>query len=199
MTNVQTTKGERTRSRIVEEAAAVFNQRGYEGASLQDIMEATGLEKGGLYRHFSSKQELAAECFRYAWGLAMERRGNDLKDVEGAIAKLKRVVERFATRPSVVPGGCALMNTAVEADDGNPTLRRLALGALREWRGQLAGIVQEGISAGEIREDVDPCRLANRMIATLEGALMISRLERNNAALDDVRHVLSQELNEIRA
>jgi TetR/AcrR family transcriptional regulator, transcriptional repressor for nem operon len=199
MTNVQTTKGERTRSRIVEEAAPVFNQRGYEGASLQDIMEATGLEKGGLYRHFSSKEELAAECFRYAWGLSMERRSNDLKDVEGAIAKLKRVVQLFATRPSVVPGGCALMNTAVEADDGNPKLRRLALGALRQWRGQLTGIVEEGIGAGEIRKDVDPCRLANRIIATLEGALMISRLERNHSALEDVRLVLIQELDGIQA
>ena len=199
MTNIQTTKGERTRSRIVEEAAAVFNQRGYEGASLQDIMEATGLEKGGLYRHFASKEELAAECFRYAWDKVMERRANDLKDVEGAIAKLQRMVERFATRPSVVPGGCALMNTAVEADDGNPKLRRLALGALRQWRGQLAKIVTDGINAGEIRRDVDPCRLANRMIATLEGALMISHLERDRAALDDVRVVLSKELDEIRA
>ena len=92
-----------------------------------------------------------------------------------------------------------MMNTAVEADDGNPTLRRLALGALRQWRGQLTGIVEEGISEGEIRKDVDPCRLANRMIATLEGALMISRLERNHAALEDVRLVLIQELDGIRA
>jgi TetR/AcrR family transcriptional regulator, transcriptional repressor for nem operon len=199
MTHVQTTKGERTRGRIVEEAAAVFNQRGFEGASLQDIMEATGLEKGGLYRHFASKEELAVECFRYAWGKAMARRSDDLKDVVGAVAKLKRVVERFATRPSVVPGGCALMNTAVEADDGNPKLRRLALGALRQWRGQLAGIVQEGIDAEEIRGDVDPCRQANRIIATLEGALMISRLERDHGALEDVRLVLSRELDGIKA
>ena len=124
----------------------------------------------------------------------MERRGNDLKDVEGAIAKLKRVVERFASRPSVVPGGCALMNTAVEADDGNPTLRRLALGALRQWRGQLTGIVEEGISAGEIRKDVDACRLANRMIATLEGALMISRIEDSDGALLQVQAHLNRYL-----
>ena len=59
-------KGEETRLRIVAEAAPLFNQRGYEGCSIQDIMDATGLEKGGIYRHFESKEELAAEAFDFA-------------------------------------------------------------------------------------------------------------------------------------
>ena len=59
-------KGEMTRQRIIEEAAPIFNQRGYAGCSMQDVMEATGLEKGGIYRHFESKEELAAEAFKYA-------------------------------------------------------------------------------------------------------------------------------------
>jgi len=55
------TKGEQTRRKIVEAAAPIFNKRGYEGSSLSDLMESTGLKKGGIYRHFSSKEELAAE------------------------------------------------------------------------------------------------------------------------------------------
>jgi len=49
-------KGEETRERIVAEAAALFNQRGYEGGSMSELMKATGLEKGGIYRHFSSQE-----------------------------------------------------------------------------------------------------------------------------------------------
>jgi TetR/AcrR family transcriptional regulator, transcriptional repressor for nem operon len=41
-------KGEQTRQRIVAEAACLFNRRGYHGSSLQDLMQATGLEKGGI-------------------------------------------------------------------------------------------------------------------------------------------------------
>ncbi len=59
-------KGELTRERIIAEAAPIFNQRGFAGSSMQDVMEATGLENGGLYRHFRSKEELAVESFRYA-------------------------------------------------------------------------------------------------------------------------------------
>ena len=53
-------KGQLTRQRIIAQAAPLFNQRGYEGCSINDVMAATGLEKGGIYRHFESKEELAA-------------------------------------------------------------------------------------------------------------------------------------------
>ena len=52
-------KGSATKQRIVEAAAPVFNQRGYWGASMADLMAATGLEKGGIYNHFGSKEALA--------------------------------------------------------------------------------------------------------------------------------------------
>jgi len=60
-------KGEETRRRIVTEAAVLFNQRGFDGGSISELMKTTGLEKGGIYRHFSSKEEIAAEAFDYAW------------------------------------------------------------------------------------------------------------------------------------
>ena len=53
-------KGEETRERIVAQAAVLFNQRGVEGTSISDLMEATGLEKGGIYRHFP-KEAVAVE------------------------------------------------------------------------------------------------------------------------------------------
>src|ERR1700689_4577207 len=68
------TKGEQTRRKIVAAAAPIFNQHGYEGSSLADLMAATGLKKGGIYRHFASKEELAAEAFDYTWRAAREAR-----------------------------------------------------------------------------------------------------------------------------
>src|SRR5437879_9606459 len=67
-------KGEQTRQEIIRKAAPIFNQRGYDGAALSDLMRATGLEKGGIYRHFESKQQLAAEAFDYAWRIALDTR-----------------------------------------------------------------------------------------------------------------------------
>jgi AcrR family transcriptional regulator len=52
-----TNKGERTRSYIIERSAPLFNRQGYAGTSLKDIMEATGLEKGGIYNHFVANEK----------------------------------------------------------------------------------------------------------------------------------------------
>ena len=79
-------RGELTRQRIIEQSAPIFNMNGYAGCSMQDVMSATGLEKGGIYRYFESKEELAAEAFKYSFGKSVKTRTEDLEGVEGAVA-----------------------------------------------------------------------------------------------------------------
>src|SRR5580704_10118479 len=81
-------RGEATRRRIVEQSAAVFNRHGYSGTSMSDLMAATGLEKGGLYRHFASKEDLAAAAFDYAWETVSEPRRRGIGHCTTAIEKL---------------------------------------------------------------------------------------------------------------
>ncbi|SNS25978.1 transcriptional regulator, TetR family [Granulicella rosea] len=193
------TKGDQTRQRIIEQSAPLFNQRGFAGCSMQDIMQATGLEKGGLYRHFTSKEELAAEAFRYASARSIARRMAIVEQTEGSVAKLRALVHAFVHVPSQIPGGCVLMNTAIDADDTNPTLRQLAYDSIQRWKSLLIRVVEEGIETGEVRPETEPRRIANTLIATLEGALMISRLEGDRKALEDVEVVLNGVLDGIAA
>src|SRR5215831_21209308 len=99
------TKGELTRKRIVEAAAPIFNQHGYAGSSLNALMEATGLKKGGIYRHFSGKEELAAEAFDYTWEAAWKARLLHVDEKANGIDKLKQLIANFVERRSPVPGG----------------------------------------------------------------------------------------------
>jgi TetR/AcrR family transcriptional repressor of nem operon len=189
------TKGQQTRQRIVAEAAAIFNQRGYEGSSLTDLMKATGLEKGGIYRHFSSKEELAAEAFDYT--LAEVRRVR--QPAPGAsgdgIGWLKELVANFVDRRGPVAGGCPILNTAIEADDGNPVLRARVSTALRAWIAQIQSVVANAAECGDVRPGVDPKTVATLIVATLEGALMMSRLERSDDALRRVQEHLNRYLD----
>ncbi len=191
----ETSKGQKTRERIVAEAANLFNQRGFEGSSMSDVMAATGLEKGGIYRHFSSKEELAAEAFDYAWKSAFETRIHDLEQVPNSIEKLKRFIVNFINGRPAVPGGCPVLNTAVEADDGNLLLRDRVRAAWREWRDYLAEIVAAGLKRKEIQPEVDAKQVATLIISSLEGALMIARLERNKEALLTARSHLERYLD----
>lgn len=192
-------KGELTRQKIIRKAAPVFNQRGFSGTSLSELMEETGLEKGGIYRHFESKEELAVAAFDYAWQEIKRVRLGSLDAIPSPLGKLHSMVDIFASKPSVVPGGCALMNTAIDADDGNPTLRAHARDAMREWLGYLEAAVRLGIEQNEILPDTVPASVASLMISTLEGSLMISRLLGNETPLCLARQQLHHMIDEIAA
>ena len=81
-------------------------------------------------------------------------------------------------RAGLVAGGCPLLNTAIDSDDGNPQLRRKARQALDSWLDRLQSIVEEGQRKAEIHSDVDAAELATLIVTTLEGSLMLSRLQR---------------------
>lgn len=182
-------KGEATRQRIIAAAASIINQRGYKGCSLQDIMEATGLEKGGIYRHFESKEELAAEAFDFAWANTFALRTHDLDSILDPIDRLKQHIARVGTR-SNIPGGCPLLNTAIDSDHGNPVLRDRVRKALRGWQAMLHGILEEGVAQGTMNPNLNIEEAANHIIASLEGGMVISRLERTDAALSSARQHL---------
>lgn len=189
------TKGEETRQTIVEKAAVLLNRRGYSGFSMSAMMEATGLEKGGIYRHFGSKEQLVSEAFDHAWQAALGTRMRDLESISNSVEWLRQFISNFAHRRPPIPGGCPLFNTAVDSDDGNPVLRQRALKALRGWRDDLIQAVKRGIERKEIKREINPKELADIIISSLEGALMMSRLEGNKDTLLTAQSFLNSYLD----
>jgi TetR/AcrR family transcriptional regulator, transcriptional repressor for nem operon len=178
-------KGIQTRTAILEQAAPVFNTRGFAGTSLQDLMRATGLQKGGLYNHYASKEELALAAFDHAieklalrYQLALDGPG----DTIARLITLAEVMLRNFEDPAV-EGGCMVMNMAIESDDAHPVLRERARAAMTRLL-QLIGVqVKLGKASGLIRADVNPRDVATLLVATYEGALMLSKL------YDDAAHI----------
>ena len=174
-----TTKGERTRQRVIEQAAPVFNQRGYWGSSLRDLMDATGLEKGGIYNHFRSKDDLAAAAFEHNVELMGVRIRAALEGRRHAVDRLHALVEvyrSFVTDPPF-PGGCPILNAAVDSDDTHPAMRAKVQHAMDSLRVEtIARIVERGIERGELRPDVEPNAAATVVVSMLEGALMLGQL-----------------------
>ena len=171
-------KGTQTRERILERAAQLFSRQGYFGSSLVDIMHETGLEKGGIYNHFSSKEQLALEAFDYAYGLVQQRVQFALHDKKHAIERLLALIEVFKSiaEDPPVDGGCPILNTAIEADDAHPALKARAASAMDDWRDTFQRIIAKGIAKQEVRPDVNADVVATLFISMLEGAVMLSKL-----------------------
>jgi TetR/AcrR family transcriptional regulator, transcriptional repressor for nem operon len=186
------TKGNRTRQRIIEEAAPLFNEKGYSGCSLQEVMAAAKIEKGGIYRHFASKEELALAAFDFAWNEVSQRRMRGLEEIDDPLLTVEAFIRNFAKGRFTLRGGCPLLNTAIDADDGNAALRARARQAFRSWRRRLSSLLSLAVRRGTLERTVRPLALASVIIGTLEGALMISRLEGDKLALAIARdHLIS--------
>ncbi len=179
-------KSEETRKHIIEKAAVLFNQKGFHGTSISDIMEATGLTKGGIYGNFKRegvdkkgvKEEIALAAFLFAVkAVADEIRGRT-SVIDNSLDKLKTVVyfykERVLNPP--VEGGCPILNTSIEADDNMPMLRKKVIEAIKVWHHSLVRTIEKGQEKGEIKKDVDADVFASRFIGTLEGGIMLSRI-----------------------
>jgi AcrR family transcriptional regulator len=186
------TKGEQTRDMIIRQAAVVFNSLGYFGTSMSDIMRETGLEKGGIYNHFRNKEELAVAAFEYAISLFSNRLEQEFKITRNAADRLiayARVFYDYYLDPDL-PGGCPILNTAVESDDAQPVLREKARAAMSELHDTICRIIRKGIERNEIRREVDVESTTTILVSMLEGALMLSRLYGDMSHLErTVQHV----------
>lgn len=172
------TKAEQTQQRIVMAAARLFNRKGYAATCIRDIMEATGLQKGGIYGNFESKEQIQFAAFEYAIELVAKAMNAALEGIESAVAKLHAMLdfyEQFVFDPPV-DGGCMILNTAIEADDTNPELREWVVKALDRWRRKIGTIVRDGIASGEIRSGIDVNAFALLLIATVEGGVMLAKV-----------------------
>ncbi|MBT8262015.1 MAG: TetR/AcrR family transcriptional regulator [Bacteroidia bacterium] len=174
-----------TKNTIIKESANLFNTQGYKATSISDITRATGFTKGAIYRHFDSKQDLEQHALRRLSKLMFEEMSVSIKQAKTFQAKFEAIFsffENYMNAP-LYEGGCPLMNAAVESDDTNPILRQQAYNMLAQLKASLAKLIKNGIKNKQVRPDVNISYYSTVFIATLEGGIMMSKLERNKKAI----------------
>jgi TetR/AcrR family transcriptional repressor of nem operon len=171
-------KAEKTKQFIIEQTAPVFNKKGYAGTSLNDITQATGLTKGSIYGNFGGKDEVALAVFDYNLKKVTSIFEAEMSKCNTTREKLMVYVKVYSEFQNFAfpAGGCPMQNTAIEADDTHPQLKKKALNAILTWKKVIANVIEQGIKNKEIREGVHAEQIALTMIATIEGMTMIANL-----------------------
>lgn len=170
-------KAEQTKAFIIEKTAPLFNTKGYEGTSMSDIEMATGLTKGSIYGNFANKDEVALAVFDHNLQKVNSIIQSEMSRHESNRDKLLVYVDVYDNFAGCLPeGGCPILNTATEADDTHPALRKKAHLAINNWKNKIISIISQGIEAKEFRPGVNAEEMALTMIATIEGAIMLARL-----------------------
>jgi TetR/AcrR family transcriptional repressor of nem operon len=171
-------KAEQTRLHIIDKAARIFNQKGYMGTSMYDIVEATGLSKGGVYGNFKNKEAIALAAFDHAVHTVWQQVRERTSRVDNYLDKLIEVVAFYKERVLNPPieGGCPIQNRAAEVGEHLPALKKKVMSVMDLWIASIARTVEKGKARGHITPDVDSKAFAIQFISTLEGGIMLSQL-----------------------
>ncbi|RZS36578.1 TetR family transcriptional regulator [Herbihabitans rhizosphaerae] len=161
-------RAERTRNVILDAAAEAFDEYGFVGASLSDILATAGVTKGALYFHFSSKEELASALIEEqfsVWGpfAATDRPGlQTVIDLTHNMAMnlMLSVRVRAAIRLVIEHGSFA-----------SP-----AIDAYRSWTDLVERCMVAAQATGDLRKEVQPDDLAMYVIGSFTGVQLRSQV-----------------------
>jgi TetR/AcrR family transcriptional repressor of nem operon len=175
---------------IVAAAARMLRERGVEGTSVADLMQAAGLTHGGFYRHFDSKDALVAEASEAAFAGMLDAIETSFEKL-GAAEGLKRFVGRYLSSGHVKgPGsGCPVAALGAEAARAGAGVRKVFAERTRKQIDKLAtGLKGDG---AERRAK------AARLLATLVGAVVVARASGDDRLAAEVLSACREDLDRL--
>lgn len=163
-----TERGETTRRNILEAAALAFAERGYAGASLNDVISRSRVTKGGFYFHFPSKEALALAVLRYKqeqWaGKVMAAAMRHPTAIDQLVAMPNALVDLYEQDPSAR----CLQRLCLELSE-DPELAPEMATQFTAWIELTAALIRAAQKQGSLRTDVDPDAAAEAAVAAFVG------------------------------
>lgn len=173
---------------VVERAMLVFWRHGFEGTSISDLVEATGLLRQGLYNVFGDKQGLfEAVLARYLQRVELSL--TPLRSAQAGLQQLRGYVEgMLADQASRAVGACLMVKTAFGPQLTDAHIRKVIERGSRSVRSCFARVIQQAVARGELPGSTDPKAHAAYCFSVLHGLSALARTGGSRAQID---HVLS--------
>ena len=198
MSETRSTKGAATRDQILNAAARLIHLQGYQCTSLDDVLRESGVGKGNFYYYFKSKEDLGyaiIDRITQASSSAPSSRPSRMP---------RRTRSRRSTRSSI---GCSRPSASATASGAarwviwprsSPTCTRGSgsgsPGIFDLWRAHLAEVVSRGQARGRLRADMDASRVAQFLVAGLEGSILLSKVTKDITVMERCVEELKQHL-----
>jgi AcrR family transcriptional regulator len=179
----RTERAEERRQQIMGAALACFARKGYHKTTMDDIVAESGLSKGTLYWYFESKDELFFSLINSFFLEMQQDIGAIFEQNSSATDKLRALGHEFASLFQEVAEFLNVFFEFYMQSTLNEQLNQMFQGMLSQYRGMIAGIIQEGFKAGEFKE-VDADQLAIAVMAAYDGLWFYKMLMPDEVDLD---------------
>jgi TetR/AcrR family transcriptional repressor of nem operon len=174
--------------RVLEKAMNAFWERGYEGLSIEDLVQSTGIGRGSLYGTFGDKHALyLAALDQYI--AAVRAQTTALLEQTGTLQAV--LGQLFQTQVDALLGdparrGCFLVNASLEIAPHDPEVNAIVQAALQEFAEGLYRLLIKAQVAGELSLRHDPHQLAHFLLATFVSIRVLARGQQDRRVLQDV-------------
>lgn len=188
-------KAGRTRQFIIEQAAPIFNSKGIAGTTIDDILAATKMAKGGIYGNFENKEAISIASVDFLFGKMSARAYAVMSKEKTAIKKLFAFIDlRKNPLEPFIEGGCPILNFGVDADNTNPTVKKKVRAMIEGSMKAFINILKQGIANGELSDKLNPEEYCLKVLVMLEGATLVSRVTDSVKPMHTVIKMLKGEL-----
>jgi TetR/AcrR family transcriptional repressor of nem operon len=191
---------ELTRQHILEMAMKKVHQTGFQAASLNDILEDTGVTKGALYHHFPNKNALGYALVDEVVRGYIHKSWKNLQEAENPIDAILECMQKQMEKEGkkALECGCPLNNLAQEMSTQDEKFRKLLNDVYQEWIDYLAAAFEKGKANKTIRADVDAKASAAFFVSTIEGMAGLAKTTHSVETMQAVMGQLVQYLNNLR-
>jgi TetR/AcrR family transcriptional regulator, transcriptional repressor for nem operon len=171
---------EATRNKILEHAAALISQQGFNNTGIQEILESAGVAKGSFYFYFKSKEDLGLALIDYYAGATRLFAEAHLRGGQGSA--LQRLQSFFRDRRLLFEqegwkGGCPIGNLTQEMGNLSEPFRNKLRGVLNLMQRAIRECLEEARARKEFDSKLDPDELAHFILDSWEGALLRMKAE----------------------
>ena len=167
------TKGIQTRHNIVKQSLQLFTLKGYFNTSISDILGATGLTKGGLYGHFSSKEDIWYAVYDEAVSIWRGIVFKNVSEIADPVRRIEQTIENNMKNylgAEVFEGGCFFFNMLAELSGQSSSMSRHILKGFVRFSRLLRLWLEEAAEKGMLKAGIDFREVASFIIISVNGA-----------------------------
>ncbi|MBW8778400.1 MAG: TetR family transcriptional regulator C-terminal domain-containing protein [Burkholderiales bacterium] len=181
------------REKLLHVGMQVVHERGFGGASVRDIVQAAGVPQGSFTNHFTSKEAFGLEVIDLYFANACELMRRTLRNDDlPPLQRLRAFIDdgNDMVDEAGVKNGCLFGNFTAEANDCGEAIRQRIVESFAEVQASLAYCLRAAVKAGEIAPSTDCDELAAFILASVQGARLLAKAQRNPQPVERFKHVL---------
>src|SRR6202171_3790110 len=175
------------RNEVLDRAMAAFWTRGYGATSIDDLVEATGINRGSLYGTFGDKRRLFLSALDRYWDTVVNAMMEELSDPDPRRG-IERMFDALIRRTSdpKFPRGCFITNTSLECPGSGDEITRKIAEAIGQQESAIYRVLRRGQAEGSLASALDARALARFFLGVAQGLNVVNKAVADPEVLKDM-------------